>query len=354
MNVSTTVQSTGPAHSSEFASSELARNAFGGLSIAVIIPCYNEAVAIGTVVEEFKTALPSADVYVYDNNSSDDTKSVAAAAGAIVRTEPRQGKGFVVRRMFADIEADIYVMVDGDDTYDASAAPILVEKLVREGLDMVNGARKADSSEAYRPGHEMGNKGLSGIVRLMFGDEFRDMLSGYRVFSRRYVKSFPAMSTGFETETELTIHALQLEMPIAEVETDFKDRAEGSESKLRTFSDGFRILWTIASLLKQEKPVYVFGLAAAFLSVMAIILAYPIMIEFMETGLVPRFPTAILSTGLMILSFLSLTCGVVLDTVTRSRAEFKRTRYLMIPSIHHRLSELDLGIDRVVDPSKQG
>ncbi len=353
MNVRT-VPTNASAQSSSTAISELLGNSFGGLSIAVIIPCYNEAIAIGKVVQDFKEALPSADIYVYDNNSSDDTRAVAETAGAIVRSETRQGKGFVVRRMFADIEADIFVMVDGDDTYDASAAPMLVEKLVLEGLDMVNGARKPDSNEAYRPGHAMGNKGLSGIVRFMFGDEFKDMLSGYRVFSRRYVKSFPAMSTGFETETELTIHALELEMPIAEVETDFKDRAEGSESKLRTFSDGFRILWTIASLLKQEKPVYVFGLASALMALASVGLAYPIVAEFIETGLVPRFPTAILSTGLMILSFLSLTCGIILDAVTRSRAESKRSRYLMIPSVHHRLSEVQYALQRVVSFAERG
>lgn len=311
-----------------------------GLSIAVLIPCYNEEAAIEKVIRDFSTALPTAEIYVYDNNSTDETRLVADRNGAIVRSEKRQGKGFVVRRMFADIEADIYVMADGDDTYDAAAAPQLIEKLLKDGLDMVNAARAQNEETAYRPGHRIGNVGLSGVVRLMFGDEFKDMLSGYRVFSRRFVKSFPAMSTGFETETELTVHALELEMPIAEVEVAYGDRAEGTVSKLRTISDGIRIAWTIATLLKQEKPVFVFGSAAILLAAIAVMLAYPVFTEYLSTGLVPRLPTAVLSTGLMILSFLSLTCGIILDTVSRSRAESKRSRYLGIPGIHHRLAEL--------------
>lgn len=231
---------------------------YAPLDIAVIIPCFNEAQGINEVVLGFQKSLPEATIYVYDNNSTDNTKALAEKAGAVVRDELRQGKGYVVRRMFADIEADVYVMVDGDDTYDASAARDLVQKLVSENLDMVNGARQATVESAYRLGHKLGNRVLTGLVQLIFGKQFNDMLSGYRVFSRRFVKSFPQSSSGFEIETELTIHALELQMPTAEIGIHFKDRAEGSESKLSTFSDGFRILVTIANLLRQEKPIVTF------------------------------------------------------------------------------------------------
>ncbi|WP_119421314.1 glycosyltransferase family 2 protein [Desertibaculum subflavum] len=304
------------------------------LAVAVLIPCFNEEAAIGTVVADMRQALPNATIYVYDNNSTDRTRQLAREAGAVVRTEPRQGKGYVVRRMFADIEADIYVMVDGDATYDARAAGSLVSKLVTEGLDMVNGAREETADSAYRVGHKFGNKLLTGLVRAIFGSEFHDMLSGYRVFSRRFVKSFPVMSAGFEIETELTIHALGLEMPSAEVRTAFSERMAGSASKLRTFADGFRILWTIVKLLKQERPMALFGAAAAILMVVSVVLAYPIFVTFFETGLVPRFPTAILATGLILLSFLSLACGLILDTVTRGRQEAKRMCYNGIPGVH--------------------
>ncbi len=302
------------------------------LEIAVIIPCFNEAAAIADVIAGFRQSLPSASIYVYDNNSSDDTAATARAAGAIVRSERRQGKGYVVRRMFADIDADVYVMIDGDDTYDSSVADQLVRTHLRDNLDMVNGARVEREAGAYRPGHKFGNRLLTGLVRKLFGDQFKDMLSGYRVFSRRFVKSFPQSSGGFEIETELTIHALELEMPVTEVEVPFKDRGDGSESKLNTFSDGFRILFTIGKMLQQERPLMTFAGIGFALVLLALVLIYPIFITYIETGLVPRFPTAILSTGLSLLGFLSITAGLILDTVTRGRQEAKRMRYLEIPS----------------------
>lgn len=302
------------------------------LRTAVLVPCYNEEVAIPQVISDFRRALPDAQIYVYDNNSKDDTIKVAQAAGAIVRREPLQGKGNVVRRMFADIEADIYVLVDGDATYDAASAPKMIKALLDNQLDMVNGARVTQIEEAYRAGHRFGNWMLTTMVSVIFGNRFKDMLSGYRVFSRRYVKSFPALSAGFETETELTVHALHLRMPTDEVETPYKDRPVGSTSKLSTFKDGFRILWMILVLIKEEKPMQFFSIIAAFLALVSVILITPILYEFFETGLVPRLPTAILSMSLMIMGFLSLSCGLILDTVTRGRNEMKRMRYLNIPS----------------------
>ncbi len=302
--------------------------------VAVILPCYNEAAAIGKVVREFRAALPQAVVYVYDNNSRDDTVARAREAGAAVRREARQGKGHVVRRMFADVEADIYVLADGDGTYDEASAPALVEKLVTERLDMVVGSRLAAyEGEAFRRGHRFGNDLLTGFLGLCFGRTFTDILSGYRVFSRRFVKSFPALSAGFETETELSVHALELRMPIAEVATPYRARPAGSESKLRTYRDGFRILMTILNLFKEERPLAFFSIIAGALSLASLILAYPVILTYVETGLVPRFPTAILSTGLMILATLSLTCGFVLDTVTHGRREMKRLAYLSIPPL---------------------
>lgn len=300
--------------------------------IAVLIPCYNEETAIPKVIGDFRRALPDARIYVYDNNSRDRTVEVARAAGAIVRTEPLQGKGNVVRRMFADIEADIYVLVDGDDTYDAASAPKMIRALQAGPLDMVNGARVTNIQKAYRPGHRFGNWMLTHMVAWIFGNRITDMLSGYRVMSRRYVKSFPALSAGFETETELTVHALELRMPIAEISTPYKDRPEGSISKLSTFRDGFRILWTIIVLVKEERPMQFFSLTSVFFAVFAGALIVPILIEYAATGLVPRLPTAMLSMGMIILAFLSLTCGLVLDTVTRGRREMKRMRYLNIPA----------------------
>jgi glycosyltransferase involved in cell wall biosynthesis len=299
--------------------------------IAVLIPCYNEEVAIPKVVADFRAALPEATIYVYDNNSRDRTAEVARDAGATVRRETLQGKGNVIRRAFADVDADIYVLVDGDDTYDASVAPEMVALLRREGLDMVNGARVTDIQAAYRPGHRLGNVVLTGMVRTVFGDRISDMLSGYRVFSRRFVKSFPALAGGFETETEFTVHALDLRMPVGEVQTAYKDRPPGSTSKLRTYSDGVRILRTIVVLVKEERPLQFFSICGLFLAAAAILLGVPVVTEFLRTGLVPRLPTAVLATGLMLVAALSFACGLVLDSVARGRKEIKRLAYLAIP-----------------------
>lgn len=297
-------------------------------SIAVLIPCYNESKAIKTVIMDFKQALPQAKIYVYDNNSKDDTIKIAAAAGAIVRSETLQGKGNVVRRMFADVEADVYVLVDGDATYDAASAPKLITTLLENSLDMINASRQSVHEEAYRPGHAFGNKLLTGIVRSIFGKRFHDMLSGYRVFSRRFVKSFPVSSSGFEIETELTVHALELGMPIAEITTPYFARPEGSFSKLSTFKDGFRILKMIVALVKKERPLFFFSLLTTLLTICSLIIAAPIFITYFQTGLVPRLPTAVLSASLMVMAFLSFTCGLVLDTVTHGRREAKRMQYL--------------------------
>jgi len=305
---------------------------FSGLRVAVLVPCYNEAAAIGTVVADFKSALPEATVYVYDNNSKDQTIEVARAAGAVVRHEPLQGKGNVVRRMFSDVEADVYVMVDGDATYDATSAPVLIEKLLDERLDMVNGQRVTEIEAAYRPGHRFGNRLLTGLVAEVFGKRIQDMLSGYRVFSRRFVKSFPALATGFETETELTVHALELRMPIAEVATAYKDRPPGSASKLNTVRDGIRILRTILRLIKEERPLPFFSILAAGMAVLSLLIALPVFADYLATGLVPRLPSALLATGLMMLASLSLICGFILDTVTLGRREIKRLQYLSIPA----------------------
>ncbi len=301
--------------------------------IAVLIPCFNEEASIAKVIHDFKHALPNATVYVYDNNSTDRTHEIANTAGAIVRKEPHQGKGHVVRRMFADIDADIYVMVDGDDTYDAVSAPRLIEHLISNKLDMVNTRRVPSVKQAYRKGHILGNKIITGLVSLLFGKQFNDMLSGYRVFSRRYVKSFPALSTGFEIETELTVHALGLRMPVDELETSYKDRPDGSNSKLRTFSDGYRIMTIIMQLVKEERPLAFFFTVGFMLASLSMLLAWPIIITYLDTGLVPRFPTAILSTGLMLLAFLSFSAGLILDTVTHGRKELKRLQYLQIPAV---------------------
>lgn len=299
-------------------------------TIAVLIPCYNEEAAIGKVVQDFRAALPEATVYVYDNNSKDRTVEVARAAGAVVRHEPLQGKGNVMRRMFADIEADVYVLVDGDDTYHAASAPQLVKRLWEEQLDMVNGARVTEIVAAYRPGHRFGNLVLTGMVANIFGSRIGDMLSGYRVFSRRFVKSFPALASGFETETELTVHALELRMPIAEVKTPYKDRPPGSHSKLNTIRDGIRILRTIIILVKEERPLPFFSALFGLLALLSVILGVPVIATYFQTGLVPRFPTAMLATGLMLMAFLSLTCGLILDTVTHGRREAKRMHYLSL------------------------
>ena len=300
--------------------------------VAVLIPCFNESAAIAKVVTDFRKALPEAAIYVYDNNSTDDTAAVARAAGAVVGAETRRGKGNVVRRMFADIEADIYVLVDGDDTYEAAASRAMVDRLLAEKLDMVNGRRVSDIKEAYRPGHRMGNQLLTGIVRYIFGDPIHDMLSGYRIFSRRFVKSFPTVAEGFGIETEMTVHALQLRMPLAEMPSAYKDRPPGSTSKLRTYRDGFLILNTILGLVRQERPMVFFSTIAAILAVIAMVLAYPVVVTFIQTGLVPRLPTAILATGIMLAAFLNLTLGVILDSVTQGRWEVKRLQYLALRS----------------------
>lgn len=302
------------------------------LLTAVLIPCCNEETTITKVVSDFRRIVPDAIVYVYDNNSSDNTVSVAKEAGAIVRSEPLQGKGNVVRRMFADVEADIYILVDGDATYDAASAPAMIARLLDRQLDMVNGARMTKNNKAYRAGHRFGNRMLTKIVAWIFGDRFTDMLSGYRIFSRRYVKSFPALSAGFETETELTVHALSLRMPTDEILTPYNDRPVGSDSKLSTVKDGIRILWTIIVLIKEERPLLFFAFFAALLFSSGVMLSWPLIPEYMETGLVPRLPTALLSISLVSIAFLSLACGLILDTVTRGRCEMKRMRYLNIPA----------------------
>ncbi|WP_407652155.1 glycosyltransferase family 2 protein [Dongia rigui] len=296
--------------------------------IAVLVPCYNEEVAVGHVVKAFRAALPQAAVYVFDNNSKDRTIAVALEAGAEVRHVTTQGKGNVVRRMFADIDADIYLLVDGDDTYDAASAPAMVEALLKDHLDMVVGCRTSDEQAAYRPGHRFGNALLTNMVAMIFGRTFTDMLSGYRVFSRRFVKSFPAISDGFEIETELTVHALQLIMPCGEISTPYGSRRQGSASKLNTYRDGWRIILTILQLLRLEMPLRFFSAVAGALALASILLAIPLIVTYVETGLVPRLPTAILVTGLMILAALNLTSGFILDNVTRGRREMRHLFYL--------------------------
>ena len=298
--------------------------------IAVILPCYNEEAAIGKTVRDFHAALPDAKIYVYDNNSRDQTAAVAREAGAIVRTELRQGKGNVMRRMFADVEADIYVLADGDDTYDASVAPALIKKLVEEGLDIVTGRRVHTEAASYRAGHVFGNRMLTGLTAMMFNVKLGDTLSGYRVMSRRFVKSFPFTAEGFGIETELTVHAVRLQMPMAEVDTAYKERPAGSVSKLSTYRDGFKILFTIAQMLREERPLLFFSAIGAVFALVAAILGASIVIEFVKTGLVPRLPTALLATGLMVIAFLSVMSGLILDTVTRGRWANKRLAYLSI------------------------
>ena len=300
--------------------------------IAVLLPCYNEALTVADVVRDFRRALPQARIYVFDNNSTDGTAQLAREAGAIVRLVPTQGKGSVVRRMFADIEADAYVMVDGDNTYDAAAAPQLVERLLGEGLDMLVGSRVTQEQTAYRFGHRFGNGLLTGFVSLIFGRTFTDILSGYRIFSRRYVKSFAAHSTGFEIETELTVHALELRMPVAEVATDYKSRPEGSLSKLNTYRDGMRILLTILRLFKSEKPLAFFSIGFVACALASVWLALPLLTTYLETGLVPRLPTAVFCTALMLFGVILLACGIIVDAVTKARIEQKRFAYLTVPA----------------------
>jgi glycosyltransferase involved in cell wall biosynthesis len=298
------------------------------MRIAVLVPCFNEEAAVATVVADFRKALPSAEIFVYDNNSSDRTIAVAREAGAQVRSEGRQGKGHVVRRMFADIDADIYVLVDGDATYEAASAPRMIDALLTDRLDMVVGFRVDQAETAYRRGHRTGNWMLTSFLSSVFGQAFRDILSGYRVFSRRFVKSFPVLSDGFEIETELSVHALELALPVAEIETPYYARPAGSFSKLHTWRDGFRILGTILKLYRSEKPLRFFTAIGIFLMLVSVGFAVPIIITYVEEGIVPRLPTAILSMGLMILAVLSGSSGLVLDTVTRGRREMKLLAYL--------------------------
>jgi glycosyltransferase involved in cell wall biosynthesis len=299
--------------------------------LAVLVPCYNEAATIATVVRDFLAALPGAIVYVYDNNSKDATSEAARQAGAVVRSEERQGKGAVVRRMFADIEADVYILVDGDDTYDASAAPAMVAQLIGEGFDIITGKREATGSAAYRRGHVLGNRLLTGLTGLLFGVTLGDMLSGYRVMSRRFVKSFPSAVEGFGIETELTVHAVRMLVPLAEVPTRYKERPEGSASKLNTYRDGLRILLNIVGLTRRERPLVFFGLFFLFFAAFSFTIGIPVVLEYFETGLVPRVPTAVLVTGMMMIAFLALFAGLLLESVTRGRWELKRMTYLSVP-----------------------
>ena len=300
--------------------------------VAVLLPCYNEEAAIADTVAGFRKALPGVVVYVYDNNSSDRTCAIAAKAGAVVRTERQQGKGHVVRRMFADVDADVYVMADGDLTYDPKAAPGMVAMLIGDQLDMVVGTRKHEAKEAYRGGHVLGNRIFTGLLAGLFGRSFSDIFSGYRVFSRRFVKSFPVLSSGFEIETEISVHALELRMPVGEVETVYASRPEGSHSKLSTFSDGWRILKTIVTLYRIERPVLFFGSIGGLLVLAALLLSAPLIITYLNTGLVPRLPTAVLVTGIIIVAVLCFFAGLILDTVTRGRREVRRLAYLAQPA----------------------
>ncbi|MGR8981492.1 MAG: glycosyltransferase family 2 protein, partial [Gammaproteobacteria bacterium] len=311
------------------------------ISIAVLIPCYNEEVAIAKVVRDFKATLPNATVFVYDNNSTDGTITEAIAAGAQVRNESQQGKGHVVRRMFRDIDADFYIMVDGDDTYEANLSSEMLRLAMNGPYDFVNCIRRETEDVAYRAGHRFGNRLLTGVVRRIFGNRVLDMLSGYKVFSRRFVKSFPALSTGFDIETELTVHALELSMPIAHIKGSYRGRPEGSESKLRTYRDGWLILMMILKLVRHERPLIFFGILAALSTLVALVLIEPVVVSYLNTGLVPRLPTAVLSMGIVLIAFLSLTTGIILDTVTRGRRELRLLTYLQYPAAPYVPDKLD-------------
>ncbi|MDE2582093.1 MAG: glycosyltransferase [Rhodospirillales bacterium] len=325
-----------PDHSPNPAAAQASRTGSPAPRVAVLVPCYNEAVAIGSVVADFRSAIPDATVYVYDNNSSDGTDAAARAAGAVVRRETLQGKGHVVRRMFADIDADLYILVDGDGTYDAATAPMMVERMLLDGLDMVTGTRITHEAAAYRLGHRFGNRLLTGLVQAVFGDRVSDMLSGYRAFSRRFVKSFPALTSGFEIETELTVHALELRMPLDELPTAYSARPPGGSSKLRTVSDGIRILRTILVLVKEERPLQFFSLCGLAFLLLGFGFGIPVVVEYFHTGLVPRLPTAVLSSGLVLLSFVSMSLALILDSVARGRKEMKRLMYLQVPGVQGR------------------
>jgi glycosyltransferase involved in cell wall biosynthesis len=299
-------------------------------TIAVLLPCYNEEAAIAATIAGFRAALPGSTIYVYDNNSGDRTRAVAAKAGAVVRSERQQGKGHVVRRMFADVDADVYVMADGDLTYDPKSAPAMVDLLLAEQLDMVVGTRRHEEKDAYRRGHAFGNQLFTGLLAGLFGRSFSDIFSGYRVFSRRFVKSFPVLSSGFEIETEISVHALELRMPVGELETTYAARPEGSQSKLSTYSDGWRILKTIVTLYRIERPVLFYGAIGALLLALALMLSVPLVVTYLNTGLVPRLPTAILVTGMTIIAVLCFFTGLILDTVTRGRREVRRLYYLSL------------------------
>jgi len=322
---------------------------YRGLNIALIIPCFNEEKSIVQVIQDFRLAMPALRIYVFDNNSDDQTKQIAQQYGAIVISVPLKGKGNVVRRMFADVEADVYVMVDGDPTYDANVVTQLVDKLVDERLDMVVGCRKTPNelaAKAYRFGHQWGNRLLTQSVVRIFGGGFTDMLSGYRVFTRRYVKSIPALSHGFEIETELTVHALELRMPYGELNTNYGSRLEGSESKLSTYKDGWKILKTIGRLYVSERPFSFFGFVALVVALIAIMISVPLFVEYLRSGIVPRFPTAILSASMMVCALLSFACGLILDNVTRGRHEMKRLIYLGVPLAEPDSSVID-NFDRI-------
>lgn len=316
------------------ASSDSPTNSSLSAGIAVLIPCLNEAPTIGQVVADFQRALPAAKIYVYDNASDDGTAEAARSAGATVQFERRRGKGNVVRRMFSDIDADVYVLVDGDGTYAAASSVVMVKLLLDQGLDLVNGARIETDGDPFPAGHRLGNRILTALVRYVFRSEFRDMLSGSKVCSRRFAKTFPAASEGFEIETEMTIHALEMRMPVGELNVPYKERTAGSVSKLSAVRDGLHILRTIGSLLKEEKPLQFFATLCTVLAATAVGLGIPIVQDYLATGLVPRFPTAILASALMILAFLSLACGAILDTVTRGRREMKRIAYMSIVPTH--------------------
>jgi glycosyltransferase involved in cell wall biosynthesis len=300
--------------------------------IAVVLPCYNEEAAIEQTIAGFREALPQATIYVFDNNSSDRTAELARAAGAIVQLERQQGKGHVVRRMFADVDADVYLMADGDLTYDPKAAPKMIAMLLHEQLDMVVGTRQHEAAEAYRGGHVIGNRVFTGLLSGLFGRSFTDIFSGYRAFSRRFVKSFPVLSAGFEIETEMSVHALELRMPVGEMITAYGARPEGSASKLSTYRDGWRILKTIGTLYRVERPVLFYGGIGALLMLAAVLLAIPLVLTYLDTGLVPRVPTAILVTGITIVAVLCVFAGLILDTVTRGRREVRRLAYLSQPA----------------------